>query len=114
MIDAIPSTNLSLNLPDLESLIRRVVREEVMHILRKPNRAVVEYWEHEGPDDPVGDQHLLTDALALLQKYETNREGWKTLEQFEAELAEAEVRNELPLCGKSSLPAVRLRTFKTN
>ncbi|NUO83571.1 hypothetical protein HUU05_26145 [candidate division KSB1 bacterium] len=96
MIDTTPSTNISVNPFDLESLIRRVVREEVMHLLRKPNRAVVEYWEHEGPDDPAGDQQLLNDALALLQKYETNREGWKTLEEFEAELAEAEVKDELP------------------
>ncbi len=96
MIDAIPLTSITVNPSDLEGLIRRLVREEVMHILRKPNRAVVEYWEHEGPDDPVGDQRLLDDALALLQKYETNREGWKTLEEFEAELAVAEVKNELP------------------
>lgn len=96
MIDALLSINNSANASDLENLIRRVVREEIMHLLRRPNRAVIDYWEHEGPDDPIGDQQLLADALALLQKYETNRTGWKTLEEFQAELAEAEAKHELP------------------
>ncbi len=96
MTDALLSINNSANASDLENLIRRVVREEILHLLRRPNRAVIDYWEHEGPDDPIGDQQLLADALALLQKYETNRTGWKTLEEFEAELAEAEVKHELP------------------
>jgi hypothetical protein len=85
---------------ELEALIRRVVQEtvhnELTRLLRKPDRSILEYWEHEGPEDPVGDEQLLADALMLIQKYEETQEGWKSLEEFEAELAEAEARHELP------------------
>jgi len=89
-----------INLTDLENLIRRVVREavreELTRLLRTPDRSILDYWEHEGPDDPAGDEQLLAEALTLIQQYEKNPEGWKTLEDFEAELAEAEARHELP------------------
>ncbi|HKZ84423.1 MAG TPA: hypothetical protein VJ793_12280 [Anaerolineae bacterium] len=89
-----------INLTDLENLIRRVVREavreELTRLLRTPDRSVLDYWEHEGPDDPAGDEQLLAEALTLIQQYEKNPEGWKTLEVFEAELAEAEATHELP------------------
>lgn len=83
---------------DLESLIRRVVKEAVQEeftrLFRAPTRSLLEYLMHEGPEDPAGDEQLLTEALTMIQKYEVNREGWKTLEEFEAELAEA--ADELP------------------
>jgi len=89
-----------INLADLEHMIRRVVheavREELTRLLRTPDRSILEYWEHEGPDDPAGDEQLLAEALALIQQYEANPEGWKTLEEFQAELAEAEAAHELP------------------
>ncbi len=89
-----------INLTDLENLIRRVVREavreELTRLLRTPDRSILDYWEHEGPDDPAGDEQLLAEALVLIQQYEENPEGWKTLEEFEAELAEAEAAHELP------------------
>lgn len=89
-----------INLTDLENLIRRVVREavreELTRLLRTPDRSILDYWEHEGPDDPAGDEQLLAEALTLIQQYEKNPEGWKTLEEFEAELAEAEATHELP------------------
>lgn len=91
---------LTISLTDLERLIQRVaketVRDELAHALSTPSRAVLEYWEHEGPDDPAGDAELLNDALAIVERYEKNREGWKTLEAFEAELAKAEAAHELP------------------
>jgi len=51
-------------------------------------------WEHEGPDDPAGDAELLKEALTMIEQYAKNPAGWKTLEEFEAELAEA--GHELP------------------
>ncbi len=46
-------------------------------------------WEHEGPDDPAGDAELLKEALTMIEQYTKNPAGWKTLEEFEAELVEA-------------------------
>jgi len=51
--------------------------------------SILGYWEHEGPDDPAGDAELLKEALAMIEQYGKNPAGWKTLEEFEAELAEA-------------------------
>jgi hypothetical protein len=83
---------------DLESLIRRVVKEAVQEeftrLFRTPNRSLLEYLVHEGPDDPAGDEQLLAEAMTMIQQYEVNQEGWKTLEEFEAELAET--AHELP------------------
>jgi hypothetical protein len=91
---------VAINPTDLEQLIRRVVKEavqeEFMRLFRAPNRALLEYWIHEGPDDPSGDDELLAEAMTMIQRYEENKEGWKTLEEFEAELAEAETAHELP------------------
>jgi hypothetical protein len=92
------SAAVTINPADLEHLIGRVVKEtvqeEFMRFFRTPNRPLLEYWIHEGPEDPEGDEQLLTEALAMIQQYGENREGWKTLEDFEAELAET--ANELP------------------
>ncbi len=80
---------ITVSLSDLENLIQRVVKEvvrdELVRALRTPSRAVLDYWEHEGPNDPAGDKELLEDALAIVQRYEKSKEGWKTLDEFEAE-----------------------------
>ena len=91
--------NVSISLSDLEALIHRAVREtlrdELVRLLRSPTSTVLEEWLHEGPDDPVGDEQLLAEALTLIQQYDENAEGWKTLEDFEAELARDETACEL-------------------
>lgn len=87
---ATASTALNLSTADLESLIRRVVREEFARVLRKPDRAILDYWEHEGAEDPEGDAQLLAEALALVEQYQKNPQGWITLEEFEAELERPE------------------------
>lgn len=91
---------ITIRLTDLEAFIRRVVREavreELTHMLRMPSRSILDYWEHEGPDDPAGDEELLVEALAMIKQYEENPEGWKTLEEFETELAKTEPPHELP------------------
>jgi len=82
---------------DLEHLIRRAVKEavheELGRLLQTPNRALLEYWLHEGPDDPAGDEQLLAEALAVIEQHKENPEGWKTLEEFEAELNTTGARN---------------------
>jgi len=81
-----PKATITISLTDLENLIQRVVkeavREELARALRRPSRAILEYWEHEGPDDPAGDEALLQDALALIERYEKDPQGWTTLEDF--------------------------------
>lgn len=91
---------ITISLTDLENVIQRVVkdvvRDELSRALRTQSRAMLEYWEHEGPDDPAGDKALLKDALEIVERYEKNCGEWKTLEEFEAELARAEAAHELP------------------
>ena len=84
---------VSVSLNDLESLIRRVIREE---LARQRQQDFLDDWSHEGPDDPLGDEELLGDALAASQDYHTNREGWLSWEEFEAEIERAEAAGELP------------------
>jgi hypothetical protein len=90
---------ITISLGNLEALIRRVVQgavhQELTRMLVTPSRALLDYWEHEGPDDPAGDEALLQEALVLVERYEENREGWKTLEEFEAELTHSENLHEL-------------------
>lgn len=91
---------ITISLTDLENVIQRVVkkvvRDELVRVLRTPNRAILEYWEHEGLDDSVGDEELLKDALAIIERYEKNTGRWKTLEEFEVELKRAGAAHELP------------------
>jgi hypothetical protein len=85
------TATITITLGDLEALVRRVVheavREELAHALRSPNPAVLDYWRHEGPDDPDGDAELLADAEAVIAEFERDPVGWLTLDQFEADLA---------------------------
>lgn len=91
---------VNMSLTDLEAFIRRVVREavheELTDMLRTPNRAILEYWEHEGPDDSAGDEALLREGLAVIEEYGDKPETWMKWEDFEAELDRAEARGELP------------------
>ncbi len=100
MTTSITEPMIIISQTELETLIRRVVQEtmraELTRLLHKPDRSLPEDWEHEGPDDPEGDEMLLADALVMLREYEENPAGWKSLKAFEAELAEAEARHELP------------------
>ena len=84
---------VSVSLNDLESLIRRVIREE---LAGQRQQDILDDWSHEGPDDPLGDEELLGDAVAASQAYRTSKEGWLTWEEFEAEIERAEVAGELP------------------
>jgi hypothetical protein len=84
-----------ISLADLENLIRRVVREEITRLLRRP-ASILEDWRHEGPTDPAGDEELLADALVLLEQYQDDPEALMNWEDFKVELARAEAAGELP------------------
>ena len=89
-------TTVSLSPSELETLIRRAVREELIRLLRSPVRSILEDWGQEGPDDPAEDELLLSKALAVLQGYGDKPEAWMNWEDFEAELDRAEAAGELP------------------
>jgi len=57
-----------------------------------------------------GDEELLAETLILIQQYEQNPEGWKALEEFEAELERSEaapgdLEGEVALLRNSRQPA---------
>src|SRR5205807_2169576 len=54
---------------ELETLVRRVVREELSRVLQRPVRSILDDWKQEGPEDPEGDALLLREALAVLREY---------------------------------------------
>ncbi len=88
-MSAVPTeTIITVNLADLENLIRRVVREELARYARiAPD--ILDDWRHEGPDDSAADEALVRKALPISEQYRVNKEGWKTLDEFEAELAKS-------------------------
>jgi hypothetical protein len=81
----------NVRLGDLEQIIRTAVRQEVQaefaRLLHTPSPIVLEYWLHEGLEDESGDQELVTEALEMLQAYQSDKSAWISLEDFEAELA---------------------------
>jgi len=81
---------------ELESIIRRIVREELVRLLRTPAQSLLEDWRQEGPEDPEGDETALAEALAVLREYEDKPDAWISWEEFEAELDKAEATGELP------------------
>ena len=82
------TTTLSLN--EMESLIRRVVKEavheEFARVIRQLPSAVVDDWTHEGLDDPAGDRLLLAEALAESERYRAHPQEHLDWEAFKAEL----------------------------
>ena len=80
----------SITPDELETLVRRVVREEIGRVLQRPVRSILDDWKQEGPDDPEGDALLLREALAVLREYEGKPDAWKSWEGLEAELDRAE------------------------
>lgn len=85
----------SLSPDELEALIRRIVREELIRLLRTPVRSILEDWSQEGPDNPAEDDLLLHEALSVLREYGDKPEAWMSWEDFEAELDRAEAAGEL-------------------
>ena len=90
MSSAAPQYNTTLNLAELEDLIRRVVKEavheEFASMLRQTPAAVVEDWTCEDPSDPAGDQLVLAEALAERRRYWTEPETWMAWGAFKKEM----------------------------
>lgn len=89
-------TTIPPNSADLEALVRRVVREELVRLLHTPVRSLIEDEKHEGPEDAAEDELLVQEALTVLQNYGDKPEAWMSWEDFEAELDRAEAAGELP------------------
>jgi len=92
----VSQTIVTLSPNELKVLVRRMVREELVRLLRAPVRSILEDWRQEGPDDPAEDELLLREALVVLQRYEDQPDAWMNWEDFEAELDRAEAAGELP------------------
>ena len=97
---ATPQFTTTLSLNEMESLIRRVVKEavheEFARVMRQLPSAIVDDWAHEGPDDPAGDRLLLAEALAESERYRVHPQEHLDWRDFKAELREAEAAGELP------------------
>ena len=79
----------------LEELIRRVVREEFLSLLRSPE-STLETWQREDRDEERHDAVLLRDALEVLAEDGDRPDAWMSWEEVEAELDRAEEAGELP------------------
>ncbi len=97
---ATPQFTTTLSMNEMESLIRRVVKEavhgEFERVLQQLPSSIVDDWSHEGPDDPEGDRLLLAEALADSVRYRADPQERLDWEAFKAELREAEAAGELP------------------
>ena len=88
-------TVIPISPTDLESLIRRVVREELGRLVHKSPYSILDDPAQEGPEDPAGDEILLNEALAILQQYDDQPDAWMSWEELELELDRAEAAGEL-------------------
>lgn len=100
MSKATPQFTTTLSLSEMESLIRRVVKEavheEFARVMQQLPSSIVDDWAHEGPDDPDGDRLLLAEVLAESERYRAHPQEHLDWKAFKAELREAEEAGELP------------------
>ena len=78
-----------------EALIRRVVREELLALLRSPE-AILEAWHREDQGEARHDAILLREALEVLEADGDRPGAWMSWVEVEAELDRAEAAGELP------------------
>lgn len=90
------SLTITISLAELETLLRRIVREEVTHLLQQqaPQSLTPDDTEQEEPDDPQGDAMLLQEAIEVLET--TPPDAWLDWEEVKRELDRAEAAGELP------------------
>ena len=92
----IASHVVEVNSAHLETMVRRVVRSELVRLLRSPRQTVLAEWAEAEERDAVEDNLLLSDALSVLQEYADKPGSWLNWNKFEAELDRAEAAGELP------------------
>ena len=90
------TAEVAINLTELETLIRRVVREEVTRAIQESGRSILDDWGQEGPDDEEGDEELLAEALVMSERIKANQTPLEDWEDFKRELKVAEAAGELP------------------
>jgi hypothetical protein len=78
---------VSMTRSELESLIRRVVREELRRALHAD---ILNDWSHEGPDDPEGDEIIAREALAQIEEIQRDPSRLIKWDDFKKELAQKE------------------------
>jgi hypothetical protein len=73
-MDATPIAEIPLN--TLETLLRKIVREELARALN-----LLHDWRHEGPDDPDGDAAFLAEALQESERHDQAQDAipWETV-----------------------------------
>lgn len=93
-------TTVTMQVSDLEALIRRVVHEvvhdEILLLIERAHLSPLNDWSQEGPDDPEGDQALLAEALTMRQEYRSGGTDWQDWQAFKSELQRSEAAGELP------------------
>jgi len=87
---------VTLDRRDLENMVRRMVKQELVRLLHPSGPSVADDWSHEGPEDPEGDTRLLREALATLERHRDRAAAWVDWEDARAELDRAEAAGELP------------------
>jgi hypothetical protein len=83
-MSAAVETTITVSIPELEAIIQRAVQEAVR---KEMKHVLFEFWTQEGEDDLDEEERVLADALMIVEQRKQDRAGWKTLEEFEAELA---------------------------
>lgn len=85
-----PSAMVTISVTELDTLIRRAVREavhdELKQLLRTDATKVVDDWAQEGVEDEEGDKVLLAEALQVLQEQQKDKSAWQSWEQYKADL----------------------------
>ena len=79
-------TPISIPLSELETLLRRIVREEVHKELAQLLTALGDF-STEGGEDQSADAALLAEALEESERQHQNPEGWQDWRAFRAQLA---------------------------
>ena len=109
MSSSLPQFNTTLSLSEMETLIRRIVKEAVHEEfarLLEQVPSVAGDWAHEGPDDPAGDQLLLAEGLAERERYRTNPEDRPRALERCMSAKRAESRGSCPLFSDACLARV--------
>jgi hypothetical protein len=84
-------TTIPLSPSELETMIHRAVREELIRLLRTPSRpSSDEVRYRDQNEEEAGDALLLREALTVLQEYGNTSEAWTAWEDLEAELESME------------------------
>ncbi|MFV9504079.1 MAG: hypothetical protein AB4911_05880 [Oscillochloridaceae bacterium umkhey_bin13] len=79
---------ITIGRQELEALLRRIVREELQHLLEQQRATGLA--ELEDPDDLAGDAELLTEVLAQRDMEHQTTPTRMTWAEAKAELARAE------------------------